>query len=156
METQANTIETVFLGVVEKLAFMFGDPCDANEIRDTPGSWVRATIEFEGTMTGSFSLTVPEALCAEISANILGLEPNDIADSGLARDSLKEMLNVACGRVVPALQGAEHDFDLGVPFLDELSHADVKELSGLEGVTCFDLDGSPIMLGLSLQGDEVC
>jgi len=154
MSAVLNAVNSVFLEVVEQLAFMFGDPCEVEEITTHQGDWVRATIEFSGDKKGAIALTDPSELCAEISANILGLEPDDIGDEVLARDSFKEMLNVVCGHIVPALQGEEYDFDLGLPHLEEISSEQANALADAQGSTCFDLDCSPVILGLEVHGDE--
>ncbi len=155
MNTTADTVSKVFLGVVEKLAFMFGDPCEMDDVYAEQGGWVRATITYDGEQKGAISLSVPVGLCAEISANILGMDPEDIGDDILARDSLKEMLNVVCGHVVPALQSEDRDFELGLPCLDEFSADEVRLLVQEPGTTCYNLDCSPVILSLTVHdGDD--
>lgn len=151
MTVDGMQVETTFLEVVERLAFMFGDPCSAEDVAETDGTWLSASIPFRGTVTdGTISLAIPEALCAEIAANILGLDTEDISSDFVSRDSFKEMLNVVAGHIVPELQGEHGGFDLGVPELNELAAETVWRAADWEQATCFDLDGSPVVLTLEL------
>jgi CheY-specific phosphatase CheX len=149
-----TTIDEVFLDVVEKLAFMFGDPCDTSEVADAEGVWSRASIRFHGDVSGVVSLAVPDELCLEIAENILGMDMGDVEDElEVGRDSLKEMLNVVCGHVVPVLQGEGTDVALDVPLLESVSAEECVAAAGGEGMTAYNLDGSPVLLGFHLDQD---
>ena len=147
-----TTIEEVFLDVVEKLAFMFGEPCDASEVSAESGVWSRASIRFHGDVSGVVSLSVPDELCLEIAENILGMDMGDVEDElEVGRDSLKEMLNVVCGHVVPVMQGEGSDVALDVPLLESVSAAECVAAASGDGVTAYNLDGSPVLLGFMLD-----
>lgn len=148
-----TTIDEVFLDIVEKLAFMFGDPCDMADMPTGDGLWCRASIRFHGDVSGTVSLSVPEELCLEIAENILGMDMDDVEDElEVGRDSVKEMLNVVCGHVVPVLQGEGSDMWLDVPLLESVSAEECVATAKLDGVTAYNLDGSPVLLGFHLDG----
>lgn len=151
-ETTNTTISEVFLDVVEQLAFMFGDPCDGEEMPCDRGPWARASIRFESEVSGVISLAVPQELCPEIAANIIGVDPEDVQDPAVAHDSLKEMLNVVCGHVVPVLQPEGADFVLAIPELETLTAEECGGVPETDTVTCFNLDGSPVLLALRVDG----
>lgn len=143
---------TVFLEVVEQLAFMFGDPVDADAVADADGRWVSASLDYRAERSGTLALTVPAETSREIAANILGLDPEDIANDAVAEDALKEMLNVVAGHVVPVLQGEGSDFDLSVPCVASLDAAACLALARREGSACYDLDGTPVVLSVLEPG----
>lgn len=60
-------------------------------------------MSFTGAMQGECLLMVPEALCPEIAANILGLDTDDELAAMRAQDALKELLNVTCARIAEKL-----------------------------------------------------
>ena len=149
-----TTIDEVFLDVVEKLAFMFGDPCDVSELPSDGGIWSRASIRFHGGVSGVVSLSVPDDLCLEIAENILGMDMDEVEDElELGRDSLKEMLNVICGHVVPVLQGEGTDVWLDVPLLEQIPGEQCVATASDEGVTSYNLDGSPVLLGFHIDSE---
>lgn len=152
MNTETNGIDAVFLDVVERLAFMFGDSCEPEEIDGYEGTWVSASVAYRAAGSGVLSLVVPTTMCAEIAANILGLEPEDIAGVAIAEDALKEMLNVVAGHVVPALGAQDDDFELEVPRILRLDAEQCRTLARSAGTVCFDLDGTPVMLVLAPVG----
>ncbi|HPF34284.1 MAG TPA: chemotaxis protein CheX [Candidatus Krumholzibacteria bacterium] len=152
MSTSTRKIDEVFLTVVEQLAFMFGDPCEAGEIDCYDGSWVRASLDFRSRISGTLALTVPEPMSREIAANILGLDPEDIANDAVAEDALMEMLNVVAGHIVPALHDAEVPFDLTVPRLERLDHAACRDLAQADHAACYGLDGTPVILSVLPSG----
>jgi CheY-specific phosphatase CheX len=150
----STTIDEVFLDIVEKLAFMFGDPCDVADMSMSEGSWSRASIRFKGSVTGVVSLSVPDELCLEIAENILGMDMGDVEDElEVGRDSVKEMLNVVCGHVVPILQGDGSDVQLEVPVLESVRSEECIASASQDGVTAYNLDGSPVLLGFHLDGE---
>lgn len=154
MSQRIKDIDRTFLDVVEKMAFMFGDPCDGDEVTTYEATWVSASLEFRAGFPGSLALTVPTVMCAEIAANILGLDPEDIANVAIAEDALKEMLNVVAGHVVPALTADAENFDLGVPRITRLDRRRCCELARGEGSACYDFEGTPVILTVDLPGRE--
>ena len=145
----------MFLEVVEKLTFMFGELGEPEDVDEEQCIWVRASIDFSGPVNGTISLGVPEDVCGEVSANILGLNPEDIEEDGLARDSLMELLNVVCGHIVPAIQETEDDVLLSVPSIDEISSMNACKIARQDDTTCYDLDDSPVMLTLHVETGTV-
>ena len=70
---------------------------------------------YSGGMTGSISLIVPDDVCPEIAANVLGKDPDDAIVAAQSADALKEVLNVLCGNILTAVAGESPVFDLSVP-----------------------------------------
>jgi len=154
MMNSTHELGPVFLEVAEKLAFMFGKSVGAEAVADADGGWVSARLDFHAERSGTLVLTVPAGMCREIAANILGLDPEDIANDAVAEDALKEMVNVVAGRVVPELLGEGSDFDLTVPRIARLDAAACLDLARRRGSACYELDGAPVVLSLLESGRD--
>lgn len=151
---QNNTQELVsstFLTVVEQLTFMFGEPTDKAELDLDGCALTQASMSFEGDLVGSLAVAVPNEIMADIAANILGLEPEEIEPTTMMPDALAEMLNVVCGHVIMALAGNDANFKLHAPHLEEIDAGRLPELIANEAYIGFQLDDSPVLLGLNLE-----
>lgn len=142
----------VFCDVLEKLAFMFAEAPDDTEAPEIPAHCVRTGIDFTGIQTGSLSLIVPQALCPEIAANMLGVEEEDELAEERAIDALKELLNVTCGHVLTRLASEEAVFDLSVPSVNKLDLAGWEERSRDPDTLILVVDDvSPVLLRLTVN-----
>ncbi len=142
---------STFMEVVEKLTFMFGEVV-AKEDVDSPGvDFTLASMSFNGDLVGLLSVAVPTDVTAEIAANILGLEPEDIESEDMKNDALAEMLNVVCGHVIMAMAGTGANFKLDAPLtcpVDEMTYQAMVESDDFVGLM---LDDNPVFLGLKLE-----
>ena len=147
-----ETIAATFLDVVEQLTFMFGELEDKDELEFTDAEFTQASMEFTGDVAGTLSVTVPTAVTAEIAANILGLDPGDLCDQAMLDDALKEMLNVVCGHVIMAIAGRDANFTLHAPAIAPVDPEQLQALIADDAYFGFDLDESPVLLGLVRKG----
>ena len=149
-EVQSQVCST-FMEVVEKLTFMFGEVVDKSEV-DSPGTpFTLASMSFTGDVKGMLSVAVPTEMTAEIAANILGLDPEDVQPDEMMNDALAEMLNVVCGHVIMALVGTGANFKLDSPLtcpVDEMTYNAMLDSDDFVGLM---LDDSPVFLGLKLE-----
>jgi hypothetical protein len=102
------------IGTLERLAFMFAYP---DEERQTagPGPVVAACVSFAGPVSGQLALQMSAAALPELTANMLGLEPDEAIDASQQHDALRETVNVICGNLLPALFGPSSVFSIGAP-----------------------------------------
>lgn len=114
-EDLKSIIRNVFYDVIEKSAFMFGEEVEDGEVEINYDRFVKASMKFRGDARGEISIIVPEAMCPEIAANFLGVEPEDERVKEYSEDALKELLNVTCGHVLTSVKGEKAIFDLTVP-----------------------------------------
>lgn len=79
----SELIGEVFCKVLETQAFMFGEPVDIEDLLTRAGEYIKTQMGFAGPLKGTLALAMPEAMCTEVAANVLGLEPDDdeVADS---------------------------------------------------------------------------
>ncbi len=143
-----ESVSATFLGVVEQLTFMFGEPASKSGVLATDDDYVVAHLDFTGDAKGWLSLAVPTGCVAEIAGNILGLEPDELDPSSLAPDSLGEVLNVICGHVIMAIAGKGADFRLGGPIISEASPEFLAAAVTSDDWLGFMLEENMVLLGL--------
>ncbi|HKP94958.1 MAG TPA: chemotaxis protein CheX [Fibrobacteria bacterium] len=145
MNASPEMVREVFARVLEKQVFLFAEDLDTAELPES-GEWVEARMYFHGPFGGSLSLALPKEAQLEIAANFLGKDADDPDVAKCAEDSLKEILNVACGHMLTALAGEEPVFDLSIPKVHALSLGDRNALAALPGTLGFDVEGRPALL----------
>jgi len=146
-----ETASATFLGIVEKLTFMFGEPIPKHELDGQGIEFTMASMHFKGDMVGLLSVAVPTTVMPEIAANILGLEPEDIDSKEMLDDALAEMLNVVCGHVIMDLVGTGANFKLDSPETKILDQDGFGGLVDNDDFVGFELNDSPAFLGLNLE-----
>jgi hypothetical protein len=80
------------------------------------------SMPFSGPVSGAVEMVASDTVGAELAANILAIAPNDPAAKGHARDTLKELLNVTCGLLLPKLvesQSTNRPFKIALPRLED-------------------------------------
>ena len=98
------------------LAFMF--PVPPEEALPDQGDLTVATVTFEGPTRGWVELSVPTALLAPVAANMLGeFDETDVSDLQ-AVDALKELLNVLCGNLLPAVDSPMAEYHIFTPEIE--------------------------------------
>lgn len=145
----AETIRNVFCDVLEKMAFMFGELAEEDEMPPSVESAVEASMTFSGPFKGGLALAVPAKMCPELAANILGIDPDEEGAVEKAHDALKEVLNVICGNVLTEMAGVDPVFDLSVPEINELDAAAWKALQNDAATVAFLVDDYPTLLRLN-------
>jgi CheY-specific phosphatase CheX len=147
---QKELLSKVFCDALEKLAFMFGEPAEMDELSPTGNKYLTAGMTFTGDMSGEISITVSEEMCIEIAANILGVNPDDKQAMNLGIDSFKEVLNVTCGQALTAIAGEKVLFNLSIPQVSELDASGWTEMMNKAETIGFLVDDYPVLLSFSL------
>lgn len=135
---------------LSKLAFLFADPQDEDCPPSEPKRALKVALDFSGAHKGTLELMVPEPLCPEIAAGILGCDPDDEQAVGSGADSLKELLNVVCGQLLPQIYGNDKLFDLGAPHIVEVNQTAWCELQRDESTGRFQVDEHPLLVRLQV------
>ena len=150
-----NTIRDVFYDIIEKSAFMFGEEVEKDEVDVNYDKFARADMGFVGDAKGEISIMVPEAMCPEIAANFLGVDPEDEKVDEYSEDALKEILNVTCGHVLTAIKGERAVFDLTVPNIKR--GIKLKEWEKLfrseDSIVCM-VDDYPVLIKFSIKNGD--
>jgi len=147
-DAKNSTLIAVFTDVLEQLAFMFAEPPENETPHLAAGGIVQATMGFKGPFDGTLDLVVPRAMCEELAANVLGLEPDDEMVTHAPFDALKELLNVTCGNLLTALAGEEPIFDLTIPEVALLGDSAWPALRERPETVYYLVDRYPVLLHL--------
>ena len=108
-ETLASVAEKVFESLAFVLPAFEDEPSAAPEAEDRTA----AIISFTGPFEGMLALNASSELLPAIAANMLGLDFGEVPSREMQRDAFKELLNVICGNLLPALAGEQAVFDVG-------------------------------------------
>ncbi len=149
--TRTEVLDDVFSSVLESLAFMFAERADKGDLPPADGTSLAVRMRFAGPFSGTLALTVPEATCTELAANVMGMEPEDKAAEEHAADALREVLNVTCGQLLTALAGEEPVFDLSVPNADRQPAAHWDATLQQPETLAFLVDESPMLLTFTMN-----
>lgn len=143
-----EAVETTFMDVVEKLTFMFGEQADVEDVETDGEPWAEARMAFEGDVSGSLAVIVPQSLQPDIASNILGLDSDMLNNPEVLDDALREMLNVICGHVIRTLAGESCRFDLITPENKLLEPEQLQALLEDEATSAYMLDDEPVLMHL--------
>jgi CheY-specific phosphatase CheX len=155
MQTEhMELLSGVFCEVLEKMAFMFGERVEKEDLPQIAAEYVQVKMTFTGPLRGGLALAVPSDMRAEFAANVLGMEPDDEFVEKRASDALKEVLNVTCGHMLTTLVGEEPVFDLSIPTLSSINKVECSALLSEPETLCFLVDDHPVLLRLLVEGKE--
>ncbi|HUW81808.1 MAG TPA: chemotaxis protein CheX [Phycisphaerae bacterium] len=143
---QSQLVAQVFCEVMEKLAFMFGEPADKQRSAPPESAYIQTKMTYTGQTSGMLALTVPASLCPQIAANVLGIDPDDDRAVASSLDALKEVLNVTCGHVLTALAGETPVFDLSVPGTSTLDAGQWTDLLERPDTVALSVDDNVVLL----------
>jgi CheY-specific phosphatase CheX len=73
---------------------------------------VTVIVGFSGPRKGNLRLVVARRLLAPLAVNMLGLEPGEAPAIEQQVDALKEMANVVCGNLLPAVDDPQSVFNV--------------------------------------------
>ena len=137
-----RALHAAAVNAFEELAFQFPMP----ELEAPPsGPRTAAVVEFDGHRAGKLVLAVSDELLPVIAANMLGAYGDATGEPTREDqiDALKEVANVICGNVLPAVDGPRALFRLHAPRLgadeggEPVAQADVQMLEGSATVRLF-------------------
>ena len=134
---------------LQSLAFMFAFPEDERDYIDID-STVAASISFTGPFTGTLALAVSDQVLPKLADNMLGTE-GEIPLSQ-EQDAFKELLNVICGNVLPAIAGKQVIFKIDVPKILAIEeYAELIDGCKTASMAKMDLDEGQIDLYLVID-----
>jgi len=115
MDQQIRNIMAVVANeTLEKLAFIFAFS-DDERVNDGPAPAVTGRVDFNGHFSGALMMRISQGAVTELAANMLGLDDDSEISGGEQQDAFKEMLNVICGNLLPAIAGDQMEFSIGSP-----------------------------------------
>ena len=144
-------LSEVFCDVIEKLAFMFGEPVEIGDFEPCEAGYLKASLTFSGHMSGELDIYSSMDMALDLAANVLGADPDDDDVQEQVTDSLKELLNVTCGNLLVAIAGEEPVFEVSAPDAGSLSENEWKELIKSEELIGILVDECPVILRLKVD-----
>jgi len=118
---------------LEKLAFLFAFP-DAERSHDIPEPAATGRVEFSGFFRGSMVVRISTSVLPELAANMLGATDDAEVSEEAQQDAFKELTNVICGNVLPAIAGDQAEFHITAPAA--LCAADARSLIRNDTADC--------------------
>ena len=143
-----EAVASVFLEIVERLSFMFGEEVPKTDLPNCGESCLQAVQTFWGDSEGWIMLVVPESVAGEIARNILGLGDGDCARAEIVDDSVTELLNVISGHMVCAVSEEKTDIRLAPPTLNRLSPEAARAMREDPQTMGFLSEGYPVLFGM--------
>jgi chemotaxis protein CheY-P-specific phosphatase CheC len=141
--------------VFEQTAFIFPEPADMRDGVSFDGiDFVLTELSFSGDECGRMFLMVPDEICTELSANMLGEDINDAAPKEKRFDALKEILNIIAGQVLTELYGEKAVFNLTTPEVREPSQDEFFALIDKNEYMCNVVDEHPIVTIFALKKES--
>jgi CheY-specific phosphatase CheX len=129
-QTLYNTeVTQASANTMEAMAMMFLVPEEVACPGD-PGM-TSAVVEFTGPTTGKLMVSMSNNLLGELAGNMLGVMDTTETTYDQQVDALKEVANVICGNLLPAVSGNQAVFHMGAPALvDNSANVDGATLAG--------------------------
>ena len=153
MQDCKEIIYQVLEEILENLAFLFFAPEDTRDTMDYNVA-VAAKISFTGLFSGTLVLALSHQVLPEIARNMLGVDEDIPVPQ--QHDAFKELLNVICGNVLPAIAGKREVFAISVPDIissEEMISSALRcpPTSMVKG----ELDNGQIDFFLLIDGEEI-
>ena len=149
MSSEYKTIlAEVFCDILMKYAFMFGDASPKDELPTNGSNYLRAAIDFSGYRSGTLEISTSTELCAELAANVLGIEPDDDNSVDNSSDALEEFINVVCGQFLTTAFGDAPVFDLSPPSVLEIGETEWKSILSNEEAIGFIIEDAPAIMNV--------
>lgn len=101
--------------VLEQLAFIFSFPEEDRPPIRGPEA-IGARVSFDGPFAGALHLRVSRDIGPELAGNMLGVEAEETTPEQRT-DAVKELINVICGNLLPAIAGKRAVFNVDPPAL---------------------------------------
>ena len=152
MSDKALILSQVLEKTFEDFAFMFIDQVAAGSVHaPREDTYVQASITYIAEQEkGTLSVVASMEFCRCLSRNILGLEPDEVLDPGVAESGLSELINVACGSLAEALYGTGQVVDLEPPEYRVCSSREWERFMADQPALVLLVDDYPVAFRLDL------
>jgi chemotaxis protein CheY-P-specific phosphatase CheC len=111
----SELITGVVVDTLEKLAFLFALPQEEKLLEEPAEPLETVEVSFSGSCSGRMQFGLSASVMAELAGNMLGAVDGAALAIEEQRDALKELANVICGNLLPAIGGREAEFSIGTP-----------------------------------------
>lgn len=109
-----HTLSAVMVETLEKLAFLFASPLEEPPA-ETGAEMPAVRVAFSGPFCGEIELGLSLPVLEELAANMLGADDGSGLSVEERHDALKELANIVCGNLLPAIGGRAVEFNIKSP-----------------------------------------
>jgi CheY-specific phosphatase CheX len=148
-EESADLIEEVFVRVLERFTFSYGEAVAVGELPEPEEKMLCAKMTFTGARGGLMVLAAPLEAARGMAANILSGESADVEVTEAA-DVLGEVLNMACGHLATGLEEREV-IELSPPEVYALELDEWRQLARGAHAVGFMVDERPVLLAMGMR-----
>ncbi len=149
-----QTLAAVMVETLAKLAFLFATPLE--DPPEEAGSELQAVrVAFSGPFCGEIELGLSLPVLEELAANMLGIEDGSEVSVEERHDALKELANIVCGNLLPAIGGCAVEFKIESPCVTPPAGWGLRG-EGLPGAAAecrLSLENGHCRAALRFQGD---
>ncbi len=118
--------------------------------REAERSWVEGWVDMEGPEGKARVLIwAPVELARELGANILSLEPGELAEEDML-DAYREMLNMVAGNHL-TLVDDQGNWRMGLPQISPPRDLALPDTGQAQWILYFDVEGMPLVAGCRLS-----
>lgn len=153
-QTIRDALNEVIARVFQQTAFLFPQPADLPEsIPSGDDAFIAVSLTFSGDRSGDICLILPETVCRELAANLLG---EDLTDDYLREkvlDAAKETLNIIAGQLLIQMYGDKALFNLSAPEVKEATPAEIMASADTRACACSMVDGRPVFAAMTPRTD---
>ena len=148
-----EVVKETYIETLENLAFVFSDPLEKEEALELLGDneFYLSSMEFSGGMEGSLKLATETEVGDIIAENMLGMTDEEDDMCSLCIDSIKEITNVICGKLMTDIAGTEPIINLSIPEVSKIEKEDFKELLEDEASLIFNSEEYLVVLIFKLN-----
>ncbi len=152
MQNEYRTILTeVFCDTLLQFAFLFGDECPKDEFLVDGADHLKITVGFSGEHSGDLGIATSTDLCAILTSNVLGEDPDGYEElDENTSDALEELINVVCGQFLTAAFGEDPIIDMSPPIAAKIDETEWKSLVDDEKTISFMTEDIPALLYVSI------
>lgn len=118
-----SILSFVAIRTMEKLAYIF--PVAEENCIFEADSFLSSRVLFSGPFSGSLILRMTRTLVLELTANMLGIEEEEISLEQ-QYDAIREAVNVICGNFLPEIAGKQEIFYINSPEI--ISEGDIENI----------------------------
>jgi len=130
---------------LETMAFFCCEPAPKDAL--WPEDALAITMGFSGHISGTVEFVAGRSFGRRLAANALGLDENDPDAVDRGDDSLRELLNVVVGMMMPRIARNPGDqFDLSLPQTRSFDPAEWDNIVASNGVCLIDAEGETLAL----------
>lgn len=153
--TSTIDIQDVFealAGLIEEATMLFVEPNEGEEELTRPDAFVLSRVSFEGFRNGEMEIALPRGVVAEIVANQLGCDADDVDDEGMLLDAAGELANLLVGRLLGDVASEGETMKLSKPHAEAGDTALWDVLVGDERCMSMLVEDEPMLVRIATTG----